>query len=455
MTKSQLINSLKADIGKTAAQLDIFNKLGIAADNWCVDYGQLKFEQFGIRKYLYDTKARDVGAVFEAFWAKKRILTREQEPKVGDIMITTNHPGSRSWRTDVYGFYMPELDHFTIITDLSKNDKAHGYIIGAIGGNQGSDDIYSAEVGYREYPFEKQAVYCSVDWDAIEQGGAKMLDTIDVSYNQGTIDWAKVKKAGIKNVLIRIGEGDLKSQYDPMFEKNYKAAKAQGLKIGGYYVSQCGNDPVYEDYTQDAKLEAKICLDLIKGKAFDFPIYHDLEVKSVQTKKIQAATMAFCAAIEAGGYKAGVYASNDFFDAYLDYKAIKSKYSIWLAQWEVSKPSKDCDIWQYSESGSCSGITTTVDYDKMYTTFGPRKVLANVKIQLAGGDYLPRLGVTLDVYRILKSCGYDVGSKPTEKDPWPKQLSEAVKAYQKKFKLKENGILDEATAISIFSLEKG
>jgi GH25 family lysozyme M1 (1,4-beta-N-acetylmuramidase) len=281
-----------------------------------------------------------------------------------------------------------------------------------------------------------------------------MLDTIDVSFCQKTIDWAKVKKAGIKNALIQIGGGDLSSQKDSYFKQNYKNAKAQGIKVGGYWVSYIGDDALVDDYVEDAKLEAKACLSCIKGKTFDFPIYHDLEVKSVQTKKIQAATMAFCAAIEAGGYKAGVYASNDFFDAYLDYKAIKAKYSIWLAQWNVSKPSKDCDIWQYSESGNCSGITTTVDYDKMYTSFGPRKEYVTVKVQLAGKNYIPRLGVTLNAYRILKSCGYNVGTKPTDNDPYPAQLSEAVKAYQKKFNLPQTGDLDAATTISMGSFEK-
>ena len=278
-------------------------------------------------------------------------------------------------------------------------------------------------------------------------------DTIDVSSNNGTIDWNKVKNAGIKYAIIRIGWGDLSSQKDKMFETNYKNARSVGIKVGGYYVSYIGDDARVADYVEDAKLEAEACLTMIKGKTFELPIYHDLEVKSVQTKKISNATLAFCKALTEAGYKAGVYASNSFFDAYLDYDTIKSRYSVWLAQWGVSSPSKKCDLWQYTEEGSCNGITTNVDLSKRYTAFGPSKVLISCKIQLAGGDYLPRKGVILNVYRILKSCGYSVGKAP-EDGVWTAELSNAIKIYQKKFGLTVNGILDEKTALSLFSLEK-
>lgn len=48
---------------------------------------------------------------------------------------------------------------------------------------------------------------------------------IDVSEWQGNIDFAKVKAAGIKFVIIRAGYGKLTSQKDPYFELKLQERK--------------------------------------------------------------------------------------------------------------------------------------------------------------------------------------------------------------------------------------
>ena len=48
-----------------------------------------------------------------------------------------------------------------------------------------------------------------------------MMKGIDVSKHQGTIDWDKVKAAGIDFAIIRAGLG--KSTIDPQFVRNITA----------------------------------------------------------------------------------------------------------------------------------------------------------------------------------------------------------------------------------------
>ena len=96
---------------------------------------------------------------------------------------------------------------------------------------------------------------------------------IDVSQHQGNIDFGKVKAAGYDFVIIRAGYGKYASQKDPYFEQNYAGAKAAGLNVGAYWYS-------YADSTANAKLEAEACLQVIKGKTFEYPIYFDLEERS-------------------------------------------------------------------------------------------------------------------------------------------------------------------------------
>lgn len=281
-------------------------------------------------------------------------------------------------------------------------------------------------------------------------GSSSSTNCIDVSSCQGTIDWAKVAKAGVKYAIMRIGYGDLESQKDSCFEYNYKNAKANGIKVGGYWVCYCGDDPQISDYTKDAELEAKCCLSIIKGKTFDLPIYHDLEVSSVQKSGMTSVTSKFCDTIIAGGYKAGVYASSSYFDAYTDLSTLSKKYSIWIAQWGSTKPSESCDIWQYSETGTMSGISGAVDLDKIYKTSYDNKVLASMKMQCCGGTYTGRVGVIKNIQRILKMCdGYDIDVTGV----YDAKTVAAVKRYQKKFGLTQDGICGEKTLKSIFSCE--
>lgn len=61
---------------------------------------------------------------------------------------------------------------------------------------------------------------------------------IDVSKWQGEIDWKKVKAAGIKFAMIRLGYGSSKGDacgFDGYFEKNVKNAIAAGIDIGCYF----------------------------------------------------------------------------------------------------------------------------------------------------------------------------------------------------------------------------
>ena len=190
------------------------------------------------------------------------------------------------------------------------------------------------------------------------------MKAIDVSYWQGSdVNFNKVKASGIDVVIIRAGFGNSSSQYDKYFNTNYQKAKAAGLKIGAYWYS-------YASGVSDAQREAAACLEVIRGKSFDLPIYYDLEESSIASLGYGTCTniaTAFCDAIKQGGYRAGVYANANWFSNYLNYSALSAKYSIWLAQWSTYH-TISCDIWQYSENGIISGISGNVDMNLVENT---------------------------------------------------------------------------------------
>ena len=187
------------------------------------------------------------------------------------------------------------------------------------------------------------------------------ITCVDISEFQQGINFNKMKNDGIKAVIIRAGYGREASQKDSMFESHYRNAKAAGLKIGVYWYS-------YADSVDDAEKEAKACLECIKNKSLDMPIYYDLEDSSqlhLGKTKITEIAERFCETVKENGYRAGVYANLNWFNNYLDYKRLKSKYSIWLAQYN-DKAELDCDIWQNSSTGRVSGYSGNIDTNVIY-----------------------------------------------------------------------------------------
>lgn len=192
-----------------------------------------------------------------------------------------------------------------------------------------------------------------------------MIKGIDVSKWQGTIDWQKVKDSGIQFAILREGYGkENPAQVDKKFEENYQNAKKVGLPVGVYHYS-------YADSVEDARAEARFCLKNIKGKQLEYPIVFDIEDKEQLKLTSQQRTdicQAFCQEIEKAGYYAMIYCNLDWYKNKLLSEQLAS-YDLWLAQWDVDKPSAICGIWQTSEKGQVSGITGNVDMNVAYKDY--------------------------------------------------------------------------------------
>lgn len=184
---------------------------------------------------------------------------------------------------------------------------------------------------------------------------------IDVSEWQGNIDWTKVKASGIEYAIIRAGFGRSASQVDSKFEQNYKNAKAAGLKVGAYWYS-------YADSVADAVNEAVACLDVIKGKKFELPVFYDME-EGFQTsfgkKTLTEMAESFMGVLKEDGFTPGIYANLNWFSNYLDYDYLSKCYYIWLAQYNTVAQLK-CDIWQHTSEAKVSGLSGGVDMNIIY-----------------------------------------------------------------------------------------
>ena len=194
------------------------------------------------------------------------------------------------------------------------------------------------------------------------------MEGIDVSKYQGNIDWKKVKDSGKKFAIIHAGYGKEAKQKDPYFDINYKNAKAVGMPIGVYWYS-------YAATIEEAEQEAKACLENIKGKQFEWPIYYDIEEQKILAKGkdfVSGIATNFCRYLESQRYFCGIYASayplNNSFD-----KDCKDKFAIWVAHYGVDRPGYhgNWGIWQYSNTGSVNGISGNVDLDEAVIDYEP------------------------------------------------------------------------------------
>ena len=199
----------------------------------------------------------------------------------------------------------------------------------------------------------------------------KTLQGIDVSEHQGNINWQQVKASGqVDFAIIRAGYGRETYQKDKFFEQNYAGAKAQNIPIGIYQYS-------YADSVADAEREAETCLTWLNGRAVDSYVIFDFEESKIIKEHnitpdvLSQMAIAWCKKIEAAGYTPMIYVNPDFITNKYNYKMLKeSGYDIWIANYGRSITYDwpyPVRMWQYTSSGSVSGISTNVDMNIMYT----------------------------------------------------------------------------------------
>lgn len=196
-----------------------------------------------------------------------------------------------------------------------------------------------------------------------------MLKGCDVSSHQGVIDWGKVKSQ-IDFAIIRLGYGDnVDRQDDSYFIKNVNECINNNIPFGVYIYSYAlnlgGSESIQSEVDHTKKMLSKI-------SKKPFCVYIDMEDDStIKLGKTMLTNFAleFCKQIKNAGYKAGVYANENWFRNYLQVSTIASfGYSIWCAKYSTNKPNitSNYDIWQYSSTGRVDGINGNVDMNYMY-----------------------------------------------------------------------------------------
>lgn len=186
---------------------------------------------------------------------------------------------------------------------------------------------------------------------------------IDISRYQGKPDFSKVKK-DVDYVILQVGYGRYVSQKDSEFERSYSECKKNGIPVGVYHYS-------YAKSIAEAQAEARACLEMIKGKQFEYPIYYDLEenLSAMGQSLVSSIAATFCSTLEQAGYYTGIYISRSPAQMYLT-NEVASRYALWLAEYNSKcNYNGEYGMWQYSSTGKIRGISSDVDMDYCYVDY--------------------------------------------------------------------------------------
>ena len=259
-----------------------------------------------------------------------------------------------------------------------------------------------------------------------------MVNGLDVSVYQKTIDWQQAKADGIDFAIVRAGgrgygaEGKMYS--DDNFKQNIEGAKAAGVLVGIYFFSQAIDE-------MEAIAEARYAVELMNEAGvseLDLPIFMDYEFAGGSSGRLNQAKLskakatriarAFCEEVKLLGYKPGIYANLNFLNNTIDGAALGKDYPIWAAQYY-----SQCDFtgdytwWQYASSGTVSGINARNDCNFWYIERNPQATSAysmtDAQVVLTGSSsytynngkaFTPSVSVTMNGRSLTEGVDYNV-----------------------------------------------
>ncbi len=214
----------------------------------------------------------------------------------------------------------------------------------------------------------------------LRQGGYSMAagkrkNGIDVSDNNGIINWKAAKADGVEFAILRATRGSGKTDYQ--FYNNAAGCRDNGIPFDVYKY-------VYATSRKAAKEEMQKVCELLKKNHISCTIWYDIEDKKIRalgkaaiTRLVKAAE----AAAAAYGFPLGIYTNKDWYENVIDASAFRNPF--WIARYPSSarvtfanaptagkvpmKISQTLFGWQWSSKGNVRGIRGYVDMDVIYS----------------------------------------------------------------------------------------
>ncbi|MDE7188475.1 MAG: glycoside hydrolase family 25 protein [Lachnospiraceae bacterium] len=201
---------------------------------------------------------------------------------------------------------------------------------------------------------------------------------VDISRQNGDVNFASVKAAGVDYVMIRLGgRGYSTGQItlDENFKKNIEGAAAAGLDIGIYFYSQAISQ-------EEAVEEVNFVIQNLEPYRAQvrYPIAFDMEFVANDAARIDGLSKedktniatSFLEGVKAAGYVPMIYGDKEWLIKEIDLARLKD-YDVWLAQEEdLPDYPYQYTMWQYSTDGVLNGVTGEANLNICFVGYSQR-----------------------------------------------------------------------------------
>jgi GH25 family lysozyme M1 (1,4-beta-N-acetylmuramidase) len=216
---------------------------------------------------------------------------------------------------------------------------------------------------------------------------------IDVSKWQGDVDRAAVSSTPVRFVIMRATIGNTATEarfVDPRYDEYLAGATARGLVVGAYHRANVGRAD------GDATREADFFVDNAQIAAGDvLPVLDIEERHGLTVAELQEWVRTWVKRVFAlTGVRPMLYSSPNFWRVNMGDTAwfAERGYPLWIAHWGVPAPivpagnwgGHGWTFWQWTSTGTVSGISTAVDRDRFNGTSLLRGKIASLVVTPCG-----------------------------------------------------------------------
>ena len=202
-------------------------------------------------------------------------------------------------------------------------------------------------------------------WEpAAQAGGRTILEGIDVSHWNGTVNWTSVRNAGKVFAFCKATEGT--TFIDSEFAHNWAGMAQNGIVRGAYHFGRPGTDAV---------AQAQFFVSVVQPTSGDLQLVLDLEVTDGRPPaEVWAWTRRFIKTIYALTGRPGIiYTGYYFWRDSVGNPSDNLNCPLWIAAWNTSSPPvpnawSTWSFWQYSSTGHVAGVNGNCDLDRFNGT---------------------------------------------------------------------------------------
>jgi GH25 family lysozyme M1 (1,4-beta-N-acetylmuramidase) len=190
---------------------------------------------------------------------------------------------------------------------------------------------------------------------------------LDTSHYQGTINWASVAAAGKKFVFQKVSEGT--AYVDPTVGTNTSGARNNGVLAGVYHFAHPDTNTAASEAAHFISAAANYT-----KPGFLQPVLDLEDGASIGKAALSQWVNDWCGAVKNSiGVDPIIYCNTNYATNYLN--STVTQWPLWIANWSTSYGDPNgagapptgagsvFSCWQYTSSGSVSGIAGNVDLD--------------------------------------------------------------------------------------------